>query len=177
MSLFFFYGDNSSLDGNLVAVGDTISAFDASGVQCGEFIVSAEGEYGFMPVYKDDPTTTSVDEGATAGEQISFKINGFDAAIIGPDSGVWTSNNDIQKVNLIASSTGVIPIFDLEIEISGANVNLSWSANPNAINYKIYRGNSLDSYVLLGQTTNNNFTDSGVNANQKLFYIVTYETQ
>lgn len=172
----FFYGDNSSLDGSPISIGDTISAFDQSGTQCGEFIVSTGGEYGFMPVYKDDSTTQGVDEGASVGEQIEFKINGFDAAIIGPDSGIWTSNNDIQKVNLIASSTGLIPIFDLEIEISGTNVNLSWTANPNAINYKIYRGTSLDNFVFIGQTTNNNYTDVAVNANQKHFYIVNYET-
>lgn len=172
----FFYGDNSTLDGNPISIGDTISAFDSGGTQCGEFIVDTEGEYGLMPVYKDDSTTPNVDEGATVGEQISFKINGFDAAITGPNSGIWTTNNDIQKVNLVASSTGLIPIYDLRVEVNGANVDLSWTANPIATTYKIYRGSSLDSYVLIGQTINNSYTDSNAALNQKHFYIVTYET-
>lgn len=54
--------------------GDLIVAKDPQGIVCGEFKIINNGYYGFMAVYADD-ASTSVDEGAKAGENISFYFN------------------------------------------------------------------------------------------------------
>jgi hypothetical protein len=59
--------------------GDVVEAFDQAGNLCGQYFVTDEGQYGFMPVYRDDSVTTPIfDEGCDPGEAIVVKLNGFD---------------------------------------------------------------------------------------------------
>lgn len=73
-----YYGTDATYLGQPVEAGAVIAAYDPQGVQCGEFTVATEGQYGLMPCYGDDGTT-SEDEGAQAGDVIRFRIDGLPA--------------------------------------------------------------------------------------------------
>ena len=96
------YSPASLLDGNPLPVGAVITAYDPGGILCGEFTVVRPGQYGLMPVYADDATTTW-DEGAVPGENISLRINGFPARTI-PAEIRWTSLGDLLRVDLVATT-------------------------------------------------------------------------
>ena len=55
------------------AVGDEVAVYDGSGILCGRFLVDSEGQYGPLIVYGDDPITPE-DEGASAGEVLTFRV-------------------------------------------------------------------------------------------------------
>jgi len=101
-----FYG-SVTYNGQPAPIGTVVDAYDPDGAHCGTFTVGdvtdSVGIFGFMPVYGDDPLTTGVDEGATAGQTISFKVNGRDATV---DSGdpTW-SDQTIKEISLSASGT------------------------------------------------------------------------
>lgn len=97
------FSDGSTVNGEPVQVGDVITAFDPEGTLVGRFTVVKEGRFGLMALYEDDPTTT-VDEGAVPGDEISFEINGIPAVVLGPQAPVWTSNGAIMLSNLAAVS-------------------------------------------------------------------------
>ncbi|MDD2716574.1 MAG: M6 family metalloprotease domain-containing protein [Candidatus Wallbacteria bacterium] len=61
--------------------GDVIEARDINGQICGLFQVKEAGLYGSMPIYGDDITTSSIDEGFTDGETVYFYINRIRTAI------------------------------------------------------------------------------------------------
>ncbi len=96
------FSDSSNFNGEPVQVGDVITAFDPNGTLVGRFVVVKEGSFGLMALYEDDPTT-SVDEGAVAGDEISFEINGIPAVVIGENPVVWSSNGAIMLSNLSAA--------------------------------------------------------------------------
>jgi len=89
-----FYGD-ATINSINVEPGDMIAAFDPQGVCCGTFPVTTSGNYGFMPVYGDDTTTSGSDEGAQPGDTITFKIwkasenRIYLASTLGPDTPTW----------------------------------------------------------------------------------------
>ena len=95
-----FWSDHSPVDFQPMPVGSLVRAYDPQGILCGEFAATTPGSYGLMPVYRDDPTTPGVDEGAEPGDPISFTIYGVPATPFGPNVPVWTSNGDIKRVNL-----------------------------------------------------------------------------
>ena len=101
-----FYG-NATLDDEPIPVGAVITAYDPDRVLCGVWTVTTVGEYGFMPVYGDDPDTTDVDEGAVDGDTISFRICGYDATVVSGTT-IWT-NMDQQAVVLSAVATAPPP--------------------------------------------------------------------
>jgi len=102
-----FYG-NATLDGAPIPVGAVVTAYDPDGVLCGEFPVTTVGQYGFIPVYGDDPATTDVDEGAVAGDTISFRINGYDATVVSGTT-TWTDKGQEEVVlSLMLPSPPVI---------------------------------------------------------------------
>lgn len=98
-----FYSQASYYYGQLLPVGAVVRAHNPRGVQAGEFVVTTQGWYGLMLVYRDDPYTPE-DEGLRPGEEVSFTINGMPARPDGPDDPIWTSNGDLKQVNLIVSS-------------------------------------------------------------------------
>jgi len=101
------WGDNCAVNAKLVPAGAVVRAYDPDGVLCGEYTVAAAGTYGLMPVYRDDPTTPDVDEGAEPGDAITLTVDDAPVAAIGPDLPVWTGNGDLEKVNLFREE--VIP--------------------------------------------------------------------
>jgi hypothetical protein len=95
-----FHSANTTFLGQPVSVGAYIAAYDPDGVQCGEFTVTTEGKYGYLPCYGDDETTPDVDEGADPGDVITFTINDLPAVALGPDDPIWTKNGDKWEVDL-----------------------------------------------------------------------------
>ncbi|MBM3241056.1 hypothetical protein FJZ31_32635 [Candidatus Poribacteria bacterium] len=98
-----FWG-NVTLDGQPAPIGTEITAYDPQGVLCGKYIVDKkEGLYGYMHVYGDDTIQTpDVDEGASAGDIITFYINNFPTTT-NPSSPQWVQDS-IQQVDLSAIS-------------------------------------------------------------------------
>jgi len=88
--------------GQPVTVGSVIVACDPDGVKAGVFTVTAAGEYGPLYVYGDDSTTTGTDEGAEAGDNITFYVNGKKASPQGPDDPAWASDKAVENVDLVA---------------------------------------------------------------------------
>ena len=98
------WSDSVTFNARAVAPGAVVRAYDPGGVLCGQFTVSAAGSYGLMAVYRDDPFTPDVDEGAEPGDVIDFEIDGAPATATGPGSAVWTFNGDVIKVGLAAEA-------------------------------------------------------------------------
>jgi hypothetical protein len=99
-----FWSDGVTFNARAVAPGSVVRAYDPDGVLCGEFLVTAAGSYGLMAVYRDDPFTPGVDEGAEPGDVIDFEIDGAPAEETGPGAAVWTFNGAIIKVGLAAEA-------------------------------------------------------------------------
>jgi len=93
-----FYCNENLYMGAPLPVGSVIDAFDPDGHHCGSWFVSEAGRYGFMPVYRDDPYTFDVDEGAEPGDNIRLYVNGVQAYT--PDPTEWTENGDALQVCL-----------------------------------------------------------------------------
>ncbi|CAN2047820.1 Secreted protein [Candidatus Magnetomoraceae bacterium gMMP-1] len=81
-----FYGYGSEFK-----AGDIITAYDPDVVLCGRFVVEEDGRYGIIHVYADD-IITPTDEGALAGDVISFYVNGVKIFPKNMDKAVWTSD-------------------------------------------------------------------------------------
>lgn len=94
-----FWGLQTTLGGQPVPVGAVVRAYDPSGVRAGAVTVTGQGWYGLMPVYGDDPQSPE-DEGAQAGDPISFSINGLPAIPVGPETAIWTSAGTRRQVDL-----------------------------------------------------------------------------
>ena len=103
-----FYG-LAMIDGIPVEPGDEVAAFDPDGVLCGVYYVDVPGEYGFMPVYGDDPATPDADEGAEPDDPITFmfwdSIDGREllptyVVQTGPEPPQWTADGDQWNVDL-----------------------------------------------------------------------------
>ncbi len=65
----------STFNGEPLAVGSIIQAYDPSGTYCGIDTVELDGgtgnpKFGYFSVYGDEPNTVLLDEGAENGEQI-----------------------------------------------------------------------------------------------------------
>ena len=104
-----FYGTTFTILGAPAEVGDEVGVFDPDGVLCGAFVVHTEGVYGFLHIYGDDLTTPAVDEGAIAGDALTFvawdagdgvELSCVTAVITGLDPPQWTADGDIWSVNL-----------------------------------------------------------------------------
>ncbi len=94
-----FYCNENMLNDELIQVGDVIEAYNPEGFLCGQFFVDEAGQYGFMPVYRDDDFTPEKD-GCYPGDPISFTINGYTAET--SDDATWTSNGDNVQICLNA---------------------------------------------------------------------------
>jgi hypothetical protein len=112
------WSDSTTFNTGQVQPGAVIKAYDPQGVLCGEFTVTAAGSYGLMPVYRDDPLTPLVDEGADPGDVITFEIDGITARAKGPDAPTWTVNGDVKKIHLAYEK--VLPTYEWVSFWSGA---------------------------------------------------------
>lgn len=121
-----FYSKNSHFWGGLVQMGDIVTAEDPDGVVCGICTVDkSPGNYGFLPVYRDDPYSTNVDEGAEPGDSLVFRINGYQARPMGPESPIWTAHGDIRNVDLLVEEIDTVKIQ----LVTGWNL-VSWHVEP-----------------------------------------------
>ena len=111
----WFYSLNSTFEGRPLQIGDIVTAKDADGVICGVYVVDRESEYGYMPVYGDDPYTEA-DEGATDGEELTFYINGQCAHPFFFDELWWTPDIKLKEVDL---TTGACLHLSGEVFING----------------------------------------------------------
>ena len=95
------YSGGCLLNGNPLPAGALVQAYDIEGVLCGRFVVTITGEYGLMPVYRDDIYTPAVKEGPLPGEPFTLRINGIVATNeLGPDTPIWSKNGDPYEVRL-----------------------------------------------------------------------------
>jgi hypothetical protein len=85
-----FYGTAHLPDGTPLPVGTEVLALDPDGTVCGATVVTAEGQYGLLACYGDDPTTPE-DEGARPGDIIQLVV---DDQILG--MGTWTAHGERQ---------------------------------------------------------------------------------
>ena len=88
-----FWG-TATIRGTPVSSGDQIKAYDAGNQLCGTAWYVGGGQYS-IHVTGDDPGTEDVDEGASEGDAIRFKINGETASVVG-GSNVWHNNGSYQ---------------------------------------------------------------------------------
>ncbi|RME45196.1 MAG: hypothetical protein D6796_10810 [Caldilineae bacterium] len=115
-----FYG-SLTVQGQPAAVGTLLAVYDSDGVYIGDFRVTKAGQYGFLHAYGDDPTTT-VDEGATSGDSLSFRLwlpDGSGPFVATPDVSpvTWGGRGSRTQVNF--TSSGQQPGAPTEVVISG----------------------------------------------------------
>jgi len=135
------YGDQCLLNGSPLPVGAIIDAFDSSGVHCGRWIVTEEGTYGFMPVYRDFSGTPE-DEGADPDDSITLKINGVATLQLGPEVPVWTEKGDDFEVNLSATQT-------IALDVLAPNGQFSSTSQTLAYRFKVVNtGDGIDLFDL-----------------------------
>ncbi len=100
-------------------VGDEIAVLDDDGIICGQFTVTSPGTYGFMHVFKDDPKTLSIDEGADVDDPLTIKIWDSSEAveisasmdvITGTQPLSWTFDGDVANVNVNGGGVFSIPL-------------------------------------------------------------------
>lgn len=97
--MFFFYGEafpqapncdfygTAKVRGVPITGDETINAYDAGGQFCGTTYYIGSGSYAIHAI-GDDLSTPGVDEGASEGDAISFRIDG-EAAVVTGGSNVW----------------------------------------------------------------------------------------
>ncbi len=67
------YAGTLTINGQSAEAGDEVGVFNPRGVCCGAARVTSTGRFGWVHVYGDDPSTPA-DEGAGAGERLSFRV-------------------------------------------------------------------------------------------------------
>jgi hypothetical protein len=103
----FLYGA-VTVDGQPAAAGSRIAVWTENGLCCGVGKVTADGVFGFLPIYGDDVTTPKVD-GATVGEALSVTVNGATADLDFPLR--WLEQNAIQSVALTVDKRHIPSVF------------------------------------------------------------------
>jgi PKD repeat protein len=101
------YSYGLKLDNELLPYGSVVEAIDAFGRVVGAATVGAEGRFGFMAVYGDDPAT-SEKEGLAAGDHFSLRIDGVETA----ESFVWRESGarlEIESPLTSLSSSRIVP--------------------------------------------------------------------
>ncbi len=124
-SVDFLGMGGSTLDGRPLSQGDVVRAYDPAGILAGDFVHPGgadyeKGWYGLMPVYGDCPDTPEEDEGAEAGDSITFTVNGHQAIPRGPDQPIWTQSSDWVHVELEACT--LKGDFDCDCTVSVADL-------------------------------------------------------
>ncbi len=97
-------------NGQLAPVGSVIDAYDPDGIHCGTFTVGENwepgdpwdpaGVYGILNAYGDDTWSDDVDEGAEAGDLITFKLNHRDPQITIISGDLYWQDKAMADVNL-----------------------------------------------------------------------------
>jgi hypothetical protein len=114
-----------TIDGEPAPVGTILAVYDPDGVYIGDFILTEAGQYGFLHAYGDDSTTAG-DEGAVAGDDLSFRAFlplSTTPLPVTPASGspTWQGRGSRTEVNLSGSGTPV-PTAPSGVNITGPTV-------------------------------------------------------
>ncbi|MFH2056548.1 MAG: HYR domain-containing protein, partial [bacterium] len=116
------YCAEAYFDDMLLPLGTVIEAFDMDDHLCGQWTVTEEGRYGFMPVYTDDPWTAE-DEGCDTNEVITLRVNGFEVEPFNAPL-IWVGNGE--RIETCFDGHSIIELcFDL---YAGWNL-ISWNVN------------------------------------------------
>lgn len=83
-----FFSTTSFVDGQPLPAGTTIEAWDADGVRCGTAVANTSGGF-LIHVYGDDPMTSTLDEGASEGEMLEWRVAGVP---VRPLDAQWIAN-------------------------------------------------------------------------------------
>lgn len=94
-------GQQSTLERRPLPAGAVVRAYDPRGVLAGQGEVTVVGHY-LVSVYRDDPATPDLDEGAESGDPIAFTVDGHQAVALGPDAAVWEQSAVRRAVELRA---------------------------------------------------------------------------
>jgi len=98
---------NVTVDGEAVAAGTVIEAYDADGTRCGSATVRTDGSLGLLHL-RGDISLSERDEGAVVGETPVFRIRDLDAKLISRPI-VWQADA-LQEVKLdFASAAALLP--------------------------------------------------------------------
>jgi hypothetical protein len=76
-----YYCDQNTYLQAPLPVGSVVEARTPGNLLVGQFVTTTSGKYGFMPVYR--ASSTFVDDGAVAGDNIRFFVNGIQALTTG----------------------------------------------------------------------------------------------
>jgi len=114
-----FVGEQSTLDQQPLPPGAVVRAYDPVGTLAGREEVTLAGYY-LVPVYRDDPDTPNLDEGAEPGDAIAFTVDGHQAVALGPDAAVWEQNAVRLAVELRACS--LAGDFDCDCDVTVADL-------------------------------------------------------
>lgn len=110
-----YYSMNSTMNGTALAAGSTIEAYDGDGIRCGIATVNAEGGF-LMHVYGNDPFTQNIDEGASQGEFLHWRIDGVDLAaadaqwianLVGAFNDMRWENGAAKEIRLSATTSAI----------------------------------------------------------------------
>ena len=80
-----FFSTTSLKDGQPLAAGTIIEAWDSEGIRCGYAEASPSGGF-LIHVYGNDPMTPSIDEGAREGEMLEWRVSGVE---VHPEDAQW----------------------------------------------------------------------------------------
>lgn len=110
-----YYSLNSTMNGTALTAGMTIEAYDGDGILCGSAIVNLDGGF-LMHVYGNDPLTAAIDEGATQGEFLHWRIDGIDlldadalwiANLVGSFNDARWENGAAKEIRLSATTSAI----------------------------------------------------------------------
>lgn len=83
-------------------LGSVIQALNPHGDTVGCFTVTSEGSYGFMRIYGEDTSETSIIPGMRAGEMVEYRVNG--APAIASPLFYWSDDHAAHNINLNAGN-------------------------------------------------------------------------
>lgn len=102
------YSHELTVDGSTVAEGTEVTAVDAYGNIVGYARVSANGKFGFMSVYADDPSTEQI-EGLRTGDQFTLVVDEIETE----ETFEWAENGARLEVGSLSAritgSAGLLP--------------------------------------------------------------------
>lgn len=78
--------------------GDEVAVYDSQGTLSGLFILTKNGQYGFLHIYGDDKTTVT-DEGAQKNEPLSFELNGVPITPLSGETIYWLGDGLKRRVD------------------------------------------------------------------------------
>ncbi|KPA16104.1 hypothetical protein MHK_003688, partial [Candidatus Magnetomorum sp. HK-1] len=116
-----FQGNSFSINGVLADLGDEIGVYDPNDILCGRAIVDTPGQYE-ITVYGDNVQTVDIDEGAIAGEVLTFKV--WDVSSNSEETLAETML-DPQQIGEILPSPNIPPQWTTHDDKWGMNIQMS----------------------------------------------------